>query len=80
MFDKEQARIHTGLHRFMEIGQIFMNDSKKIGEHAPISPLEPCAFSARCFGNRSPFLLDPRLRRKLSNDLHKKESANNNAR
>ena len=38
-----QVRIHTGFHRFTEIGQIFINDSKKEiyfpGEHAPDSPL-----------------------------------------
>ena len=51
-------------YRFPPIGQIFINDSKKKNFQRSIPPIpspEPCAFGARCFGNRSPFLLDPRL-------------------
>ena len=63
MADAVQARIHTGFHRFTEIGQIFQNYSEfsKGGIKKSITfpkgtrlwtPLE----GTRCFGNQPPFI------------------------
>ena len=68
-------RIHTGFHRFTEISQLFhnkyiFNDKKHFPSlnlacswgslSPPPPPPEACSFGPR-LGNRSVFILDPRL-------------------
>lgn len=67
-----QARIHNGFHPFTKIGQTFQNDLETqerrlqgVEIHniswGASTALEACIFGVHCFGNRSSFILDPRL-------------------
>ena len=55
-----QARIHTGFHRFMEIGQIFKNDSKS-RDMVFLESENLKHFWAQTLGNLVKFYHGPRL-------------------
>ena len=72
----KQARIHTGFYRFTEIGQILQNYSefskgviKKSITFPKGTRLWTPLEGTRCFGNQSPFILDPRLQN-ISSEKH----------